>query len=93
MKRRCYNPRDNRYKYYGARGIRVCERWKNSFQNFLADMGERPDGFTDFGYPEFVIDRIDNDGNYEPKNCRWATLSESIKNRRDLTGAGRSGGR
>jgi hypothetical protein len=85
MKRRCYNSRDNRYKYYGARGIRVCKRWKNNFQNFLADMGTRPDGCTSNGYPAYVIDRIDNNDNYTPANCRWATLSESVKNRRDLT--------
>ena len=74
MRARCLLPNNNRYKYYGGRGIVVCERWLNSFENFLSDMGERPTGMT--------IDRIDTDGNYEPSNCKWSTYSEQNLNRR-----------
>lgn len=72
MKQRCHNPNNPRYCNYGGRGIVVCERWKD-FQNFYADMGPRPS--TDYS-----IDRIDNDGNYEPSNCRWATSTQQNRN-------------
>lgn len=73
MMTRCYNKSQNGYKYWGGRGIRVCDRWL-VFENFLEDMGERPKGTS--------IDRRDNDGNYEPGNCRWATAMEQGGNRR-----------
>ncbi len=76
MRARCYYARDIEYPNYGARGITVCERWRTSFESFLEDMGPRPS-------PKHTLDRYpDNDGNYEPSNCRWATCSEQSNNKR-----------
>lgn len=75
MKSRCCNPFNRAYHNYGGRGIQVCQRWLDSFENFLADMGERPS-------PQHSLDRIDNDGNYEPGNVRWATKREQTANKR-----------
>jgi len=72
---RCHNPKCKLYPRYGGRGISVCDRWHNSFLTFLADIGHRPT-------PKHSIDRIDNDGNYEPGNCRWATYKEQNQNMR-----------
>lgn len=71
MRNRCNYKGNKSYSYYGGRGITVCERW-DSFVNFLADMGSKPEGYT--------LDRIDVNGNYEPSNCRWASKSQQLRN-------------
>ncbi len=75
IKQRCRNKNNKRFMDYGGRGINVCDRW-NSFENFLSDMGPKPG-------PQYSIDRIDNDGNYEPINCKWSTKKEQSRNKRD----------
>jgi hypothetical protein len=75
MKSRCINPRHQAYRHYGARGIKVCDRWRDSFEAFVADLPPKPG-------PEYSIDRVDNDGHYEPGNVKWSTPKEQANNRR-----------
>lgn len=85
MTHRCGNPKNDQFKLYGARGISVCDRWRN-FENFFSDMGYRPTSAA------HSIDRIDNDGNYEPGNCRWATRVEQANNRKTTVRVAVDGG-
>lgn len=71
---RCYSPNNRKYPLYGGRGISMCDRWRLSFENFIADMGRKPT-------PQHSLDRINRAGNYEPENCRWATIIEQNNNR------------
>jgi len=74
MRNRCYRVKDKEYANYGGRGIVVCDEWRNSFQKFYEDLGERPEGSS--------LDRIDTDGGYTPQNCKWSTPKEQAQNRR-----------
>jgi hypothetical protein len=74
MIRRCHTPTHHNYRFYGGRGITVCDKWRGSFTSFLSDMGEKPKGLE--------LDRVDNEGPYSAENCRWVTRSQNCRNRR-----------
>lgn len=86
MKQRCYNPRASGFEHYGGAGITVCDRWRTSFENFYADMGDKPS-------PDYSLDRIDPFGNYEPGNCRWADKATQSRNTRKRASGGYKHGR
>lgn len=77
MKQRCLNPNVKKYKDYGGRGIKICDRWINSFSNFYKDMGDRPKGCE--------LDRIDVNGDYSPENCKWSNRQDQLRNQRTRT--------
>lgn len=83
MRRRCTKPNCNIYKYYGGRGIKVCDRWMNSFDSFKEDMWDTYDNHVyEYGEKNTSLDRINNDGDYSKENCRWSTRKMQAQNRR-----------